>query len=494
MLTFIAMLIANGLVVLFWYNDAITREMQCLEQKITHASSYYDGARGFESLIDTIGEQSGAECLYINRDAQAKWLISSDKCTARLETVIQQSGASGTTVRHVGSMLNPFWSRLYLAFNVTAEDDTPLFIALSMPLRRIFDDLWQKEKIVLSCLVVNALIFAMLFFYRFSKWYLRPMDRLVELADTYKADNDFAFLGATSQGEFGQLSRSMHSMLAKIETDRQALRQSLKELEQVNRELKEGRREMVQAEKLAVTGRLAAGLAHEIGNPLGIIGGYMELMKKNDIQCEERLEYLCRSEEELSRLHGLVQKLVDCGRPSVICKELFHAHPIVTDVVNTLRYGKAVREINFTVSYKAANDKVEAEVDGLKQVLLNCVLNAVDAVQERYGNDGGHIAIRTRNRTLGEKDFWVLQIDDNGCGIPAAQQDSIFDPFYTTKAPGRGTGLGLTVSRSIVEVVGGKLILNKTSSQGTTMEVLLPLAGINENVLSGCQRSSVTTS
>lgn len=476
-LTFLAMLIADGLVFLFWYRDAITREVQCLEQKIAQVSSCYDGQREFESLIDTIGEQSGAECLYINRDAQPKWLISRDTCTARLETVIQQSWVSGTTVRHVGSGFNPFWSYLHLAFNVTPENKIPLVIALSMPLSRIVHDLWQKEKIILSCLVVNALVFAMLFFYRFSKWYLRPMDRLVELADTYKADNDFAFLDATSQGEFGQLSRSMHSMLEKIETDRQVLRQSVKELEQANRELKEGRREMVQAEKLAVTGRLAAGLAHEIGNPLGIIGGYMELMKKNDIPWEERLEYVCRSEEELSRLHGLVQRLVDCGRPSVICKELFHAHPIVTDVVNTLCYGKAVREINFTVACNAARDKVQAEVDGLKQVLLNCVLNAVDAVQEKYGNDGGHIAIRTTNRTSGEKDFWVLQIEDNGSGISVAQQDFIFDPFYTTKPPGSGTGLGLTVSRSIVEVVGGKLVLSNTSSQGTTMEVLLPLAG-----------------
>ena len=474
MLALLAMLIANGLVFLFWYRDAVTREVQCLEQQITHASSFYDGEGELESLIDTIGGQTGAECLYINRDAQAKWLVSRDTCKTKLKTVIQQSQASGTIVRHVDSEFNPFWSSLHLAFNLTLEHDIPLIIALSIPLSKNFNELWKKEKIIFSCLVVNALIFAMLFFYRFSKMYLRPMDRLVELTDTYKADNDFVFLDANPQGEFGHLSRSIHSMLAKIEADRQALRQSVKQLEQANRELKEGRREMIQAEKLAVTGRLAAGLAHEIGNPLGIIGGYLELVKKSDIPWQERVDYLDRSEEELARLHGLVQQLVDCGRPLVACKELLHAHAVVKDVIDTLRYDKAVKGIDFLVECKAGDDEIEAEANGLKQILLNCLLNAVDAVQERQRGHGGRITVITKNRKCLDGDFWVLQVVDNGAGIPSGQQDSIFDPFFTTKPPGSGTGLGLTVSRSIVEAFGGRLVLIVDSGEGTTMEISLP--------------------
>lgn len=477
------MVLANGLVFLFWYKDAIVRETSSVEKQLELVARLYQSNTSVEldrvkKELVHIGETVHAECIYIQQE-QAVWIREDPVCKKSLEGIITEAASRNELVSRVTPVQASFWSsdkRFNVAVGFVAEGAQPIFVALTTPLRPVIQELFAKEKIIVVYLLVNALVLAILLFFRLSKTILRPLDKLVGLADAYKGDGQYELLNTGNSNEFVQLSRSMQAMLERIETDRQALRSTIEQLKVANQELRTGRREMVQAEKMAVTGRLAAGLAHEIGNPLGIIGGYLELIKKSDVPLAEKIEFIDRAEGELIRLHGLVKQLVDCGRPTLGGKELFHAQPIVEGVVETLRYGKGNKDIELVVEWNAADDEIEARIDGLKQVLLNCLLNAVDAVKEWHGQNGGRVTILSKNRKSDKGDLLVLQIIDNGSGIPAEQLDCIFDPFFTTKSPGSGTGLGLTVSRSIMESFGGELACTSSDSKGTIMELSLPLA------------------
>ncbi|WP_319547563.1 ATP-binding protein [Desulfogranum marinum] len=482
-LALVSMLLANGLVLLFWYKDAIVRETGSVEKQLESVAALYQantfvGLDSVKRALVHIGENAHAECIYIKQE-QPIWIRENPMCKKSLEGITTEAASRKGLVGRITPVQAPFWSSdkwFSVATSITAQGAEPIFVALATPLRPVTQELFAKEKIIVVYLLVNALVLAVLLFFRLSKTILRPLDKLVGLADAYKGDGQYELLNTGNSNEFVQLSRSMQAMLERIETDRQALRSTIEQLEVANQELRTGRREMVQAEKMAVTGRLAAGLAHEIGNPLGIIGGYLELIKKSDVPSAEKIEFIDRAEGELTRLHGLVKQLVDCGRPALGGKEFFHAQPIVEGVVETLRYGKGNKDIELVVEWNAVDDEIEARIDGLKQVLLNCLLNAVDAVKERHGKNGGRVTILSKNRKSDKADLLVLQIIDNGSGIPTEQLDCIFDPFFTTKSPGSGTGLGLTVSRSIMESFGGELACTSSDSKGTIMELSLPLA------------------
>lgn len=480
----VAMLLANGLVYIFWQKDAVVREITSIERQIDLVHAV--GANRGEStvtevgnLLLQIGEEAGATCVYAGAGDTGIWLSERLSCRAALEKVIETALAEGTGKRIVNPALLPFvGSRAYVqvAKSFQAQGEGMRVLALSVPLQKVTSALWTQEKLIFVYLLVNALILSILFFFRFSRRALRPLDDLVELADGYQQDGKILLYDTFSGNEIEQLSRSIHAMLTRIDSDRQELEKTVLQLTHANKELQASREEMVQTEKLAVTGRLAAGLAHEIGNPLGIVGGYLELVKKEDIPWPEKQDYLKRVEGELKRIHGLVKQLVNCSRPTRSRQEHFHVQGVVEEVVTTLQHGKSGDGVDVTINFGAQDDHIVAEVDGVKQVILNCLLNALDAVRERYGEQGGKVTIATGNGDDQGGSYWQVTITDNGPGVPPDKQKILFDPFYTTKPPGKGTGLGLTVSRSLVDGYDGRLDFTSDGVHGSTVTLQLPLA------------------
>jgi signal transduction histidine kinase len=226
---------------------------------------------------------------------------------------------------------------------------------------------------------------------------------------------------------------------------------------------------------------LSAGIAHEIGNPLGIVTGYIALLKQAGISEEERVEYLVRAESELERINVIIRQLLEISRPSPGGLRWVPVNPVLSDLHQMLVLLPFMSRIQVDVELAAADDAVTADPDRLRQVFLNLAINAADAITSRHPVSGGRLSIATSEEAggavegrMGER--WLLvRFRDNGAGIPKEVIPFIFDPFYTTKEPGKGTGLGLSVSFMIIQGYGGRLEAESTVGEGTTITVRLPL-------------------
>ncbi len=290
------------------------------------------------------------------------------------------------------------------------------------------------------------------------------------------------FLYEKEDNEFNKLSRALNNMLTHIAADKEKLRTTVKSLEKTNIELKKAQQEVLRAEKLASVGRLSSGIAHEIGNPIGIVTGYLELLKQNDISDEDRREFILRTENEINRIHTIIRQLLDFARSSSDSPQAVAVHEIVNDIAETVKFQPVMSQIDLQLDLGAQSDSVIADPNQLRQVFLNLLLNAADAVAYAKERLNGRITIKSKielNPQADTKDqTCVLKIEiiDNGFGIKKEDMDNIFDPFYTTKEPGKGTGLGLSVSFMIIEGIGGKIEASSKEGMGTTMAVYLPLS------------------
>ncbi|WP_084456310.1 sensor histidine kinase [Desulfogranum mediterraneum] len=488
----IGMVLTNAIVVLFWHTSVLTTGMENARQQLSLLTHIY--AKG-KDLDNQARFHDAMLATMVQLDARCVWLVAEkemvfgqeEHCLAGLGKVLDDAQSSGTSVRYFSHnpLVSLFVPSSYAHLAVPFQDSLQErgVIGLTIPLSVYWLDLLKQERVIAGCLLVQALVMTTLAFFRLSHSIFRPVDRLIRLADTYQGINNYHFTGSASVGELGQLSSAVRSMLQRIDRDRSALEHTIQQLEGANRDLEQNRHEMVRAEKMAVTGRLAAGLAHEIGNPLGVVGGYLELLKKENIDWEEKLEFIRRSEGELARINGLVRQLVDCSRPSPAAQEDVHANPLVVSVVETIRQGRKPENVPFDLQIEAGQDLVCINSDGLRQVLYNVVLNAIDAVLEQHGQQGGEISLVTSNQP--DPSRWQVTIRDNGIGLGPEEQASVFDPFFTTKPPGSGTGLGLTVSRSLVEGMGGRMEFRSEEHQGATVCITLPLC---EAGGAGCEK------
>ncbi len=238
-------------------------------------------------------------------------------------------------------------------------------------------------------------------------------------------------------------------------------------------------RQLLHAEKLASVGILAAGVAHEIGNPLAAIGGYAQLLDSEDTSPEERREFALAIAEQTDRINRIIRDLLDYSRPSQYLGQPVDVNQAIDSVLNMFFTSKRLEKDNLAIHRDLARDlpKVNMDRDQLQQVILNMVINASQAM-----SGGGKLSIGTQNI-----DGWVrIDFADTGPGIPADKLKLIFDPFFTTKPPGQGTGLGLSICDRIVSEAGGRIEAQSKPGKGATFTIMLPPAvweGQNEQSL-----------
>ena len=329
---------------------------------------------------------------------------------------------------------------------------------------------------LVALVVLDLAIFIFFGRYLISRHIIRPIDGLVGATEAV-AGGDLAHRAAPADTrELDQLAASVNRMTERLLDAQGAL---------------------VRAEKLASVGRLAAGIAHEVGNPLSAIGNFVEVLRRRGADPE----MIAAIEREADRINGIVRSLLTYSRPSAVNREVLDLGPLAGDAVNLLRSQGLLRPLDVRVEIDDQAPRVLADRRALEQMLVNLLLNAVDAA-----GTGGRIVVSVAPTTLGEElprratdgngagspsrvtrrsgrhlgshpDGLIaaqLLVGDSGPGVPAELAGRIFDPFFTTKDPGRGTGLGLAIVQRIVEDHGGRIEVARAREGGAAFIVTLP--------------------
>ena len=235
-------------------------------------------------------------------------------------------------------------------------------------------------------------------------------------------------------------------------------------------EVKRLQAQVDQSEKLAVIGQLAAGVAHEIGNPLTSISALVQIMQRRS-KDEFISEQLSIVKENIDRISRIVRELVDFSRPPSYEVQLHDISDVIRTAVGIVKYDKRVKKVKFETDLKSGLPVVEIAPDQILQVFVNILINALDAME---GN--GILKVKSYY----DDDFVYVDVEDNGCGMDAKVVDQIFDPFFTTKEVGKGTGLGLSVSYGIIHKFNGKIKVSSVPNIGSIFTIILPISKKNE--------------
>ncbi|WP_027353334.1 sensor histidine kinase [Desulfosarcina sp. BuS5] len=414
------------------------------------------------------------------------------KCEINRNKLVVLSKKAGLTEKRIisfsdsirsGSIWGVLWKeqRYLIIFSpLSINKDSSASVSIVLDLVKIYNQTGQTQKIIFIYLLINTAILTFISVKRISRATVTPLKRLLNNAEEFREDGDMFLIHAKESDEFSRLSSSLNRMLQRIANDKEKLRVTVRSLEKTNLKLKEAQKELVKAEKLASVGRLSAGIAHEIGNPISIIIGYLELLKQQNISNNEKNDFLHRAKDEINRINTIIRQLLDFSRTSEENIKNISVHEIINDISQISKIQPWLSGITIELRLAAAKDTINADSNQLRQVFMNLIINASDSIASSPEKIKGKIYITTENI---EKIFFgaaepvqmlKIMFTDNGPGISEADIENIFDPFYTTKEPGKGTGLGLYVCFMIIDKMSGKIEV-KSSEYNTTISITLPL-------------------
>ena len=322
----------------------------------------------------------------------------------------------------------------------------------------------QRTHILLDVWTVVGLVFAIYFVVRRLT---APLADLTQLATQLGTGQLGRRINSHGRDEIGQLARALDGMSRSLGEARQNLEH---EVAIRTDELKTSQAQLLQAARMAAVGELAAGVAHEINNPAGIILLRTAELSRNlaDTQTEA-LEDIGVIQRQIDKIRQIVTALLTFSRRAESVGEMTNLdlNQVVLRTAQLMDGFLRSRNVEVELALAPQLPLVRAEGARIEQVLLNLVNNAVDAMP-----DGGRLTFGSAS----EGDRVELFVADTGAGIDAQQLDRVFDPFYTTKDPGQGTGLGLTISFAIVEQHGGAIEASSIPGEGSRFTLQLPTA------------------
>jgi signal transduction histidine kinase len=248
-------------------------------------------------------------------------------------------------------------------------------------------------------------------------------------------------------------------------------------LEMAFAEARNTQRRLLQAEKQSAIGRLAAGLAHEIGTPLNVISGRAEMLLEEIGGTSQRSAQSLRSIiTQIERITGLVGQLLDFAREHAPARGQVPLADVIGAVLELLERAFAKAGVEVSTSIASDLPKVRADKNQMQQVFINLLMNSIDAIvldPERATKGRGHIVVSAKAVS---RELVKVRVEDDGHGIEAANLNKVFDPFFSTKPVGTGTGLGLAVVYGIVAEHGGTIDIQSRWTQGTTVTFTLPVS------------------
>lgn len=335
---------------------------------------------------------------------------------------------------------------------------------INQPLGSLRDDIISGQQQIAVWIILFLLVIALLSFYVLSRRIVRPIKELIVVTEKISIDEFPDDVDIGNVRELNQLSTALKTMYLQIRESKEELRKNIEALEESNRVIQRTQKELTASDKLASLGRLSAGVAHEIGNPLSGILGYIEILNRsNTLTEEDKSKFISNIKNETLRIDRIIKTLLDYAKPRDLEISSVNINAIITSTINLLRTQGVFNNLDLEINLDDSIKNIEADPHQLSQVIINLVLNARDALTVN-----GKISIKSLRKDEGGVDITIW---DNGSGIPSDQIDKIFDPFYTTKDPGKGTGLGLSVSARIVQLFGGNISVNSGEGVGTTFKI-----------------------
>jgi signal transduction histidine kinase len=307
----------------------------------------------------------------------------------------------------------------------------------------------------------------------------RPIGRFLAAMGDVQRGQTVAAVDVRTRDEFGVLARHFNEMMARIHDFNDELQGRIKEathelegryreVERLNELLFAVQRSLGHAERLALSGRIIAEVAHEVGTPLHSVAGHLELLRQDlppALASDAVLRRLTVIEGQLTRVTEIIAQLMDLSRREPGPRAPVDLNRLVHETVELVHPGFAKHGLALDVSTDPGLPRVLGHANQLQQIVLNLLTNAMDATAP-----GGRVSVTTTRRD----GVAELEVRDTGRGIPAAQQTLVFEPFFSTKELGRGTGLGLFISAQIVREHHGRLDVTSAEGRGSTFRLQLP--------------------
>ena len=402
--------------------------------------------------------------------------------------------------------------RIFVSYQPLLQAGRPVgVLRATLSLGSVDQHLAFGQTLILLYIGMDVLLLILVGSFLLDRLIVRPLRGIAQATEKVTSGN-LELIGTIDSGnEIGRLSVSFNRMIESVAQHRRSLQEKLEELSRANRELAVARRSIIRAERLASVGTLAAGVAHEVGNPLAAILGYTEVLLDMgevvalpgsgggregetregetregetregetreggaEISPEEAREIIARIHEQTLRIHRTLRELLDYSRTGSPClgtPPSSDLHQAAKRVMSLLEPQPRLRGLLIRMDMAEDLPRIAIEEERLEQVLVNLLLNAADAMSGQEGS----ICLEAEPDPK-DPSFVDLRVIDRGPGIPPELLDRVFDPFFTTKEPGHGTGLGLAICERILSDARGEIRVLGGPGEGTTMHLRLPVA------------------
>jgi len=338
-------------------------------------------------------------------------------------------------------------------------------------LKKPFDDILRNTLITFFAIALGGIVLIILIAVHQAKKISRPLKKIEEVANTIAEGNYRQEITVEASREIEHLASSINQMARELQKEKQELEEWGSTLEvKVNErteEIKKIHSQLFRSEKLASLGKLAAGVAHEINNPLTGILTNSSLLLDDLAKDDPRREDVDVIVKETIRCREIVKRLLDFARQTKPQKQLININSIIDNIILLVRNQTSFRNVAIEKILSDSIPEIMADKDQIQQVFINIIINASEAMSK-----GG--SLRIESQLSRSADTIFVKFTDTGPGIPDHMKEKIFDPFFTTKE--QGTGLGLSISYGIIEQHGGDIDVDSVLGGGTTFTIKLPVS------------------
>jgi two-component system NtrC family sensor kinase len=331
-------------------------------------------------------------------------------------------------------------------------------------LRRVYERIYYT-RLTLLWLSLGAIVCGTSLAIMLALWVSRPIRQLVAGVQAFTRGSYDYPLQVDTRDEIGYLASTFAQMRTALQRHLVSLAEEHHRLEEANSRLQQMQQQLIQSERLATVGRMAAWVAHEINNPLAIIKTSVRIIQKESREDSITIRRLHSIDEEVNRIAHILRELLDCS-PASLTQEVVDVNAVIHSLEPLLAPTLQSEQISLHVMLEPGLPQVCMASDRLKQVLFNIIRNAEEGMPE-----GGDLVIQTTR----QGDRIQVCVTDTGGGIPPEHLGQVFAPFFTTKGHKGGKGLGLAISYGLVASVNGHIDVDSEVGKGSTFRVSLPV-------------------